>query len=218
MLIANAHAILFLHGNSRIRTVVEGRSWAGELRSVKVQAASAISAGIAQNASASDHDPSDCAMGTVRAPPRAAPTMRAAIQVVVALPRAWGSCSLTIPGMSPATNAMPTPARKAERKSNSGAASTARSNVATLKETRAKITKCLRPKRIANAGTVSAKIPMHKTGIVVRTPIVAELQPVVATMSLVRVGRLDRTGRRFTATRATAVSTSHDGGAFAALV
>ena len=174
-----------------------------------------MSAGIAQNASARDHDPSHCAMGTVSAPPRAAPTMSAAIQVDVAVPRAWGSCSLTIPGISPAANAIPTPARKAERKSNAGTASMARSKVAALKETRAKITRCLRPKRMANAGTVSAKIPIHNTGIVVRTPIVAELQPVVATMSLVRVGRLDRTGRRFTATRATAVSTIHDGGAFA---
>jgi hypothetical protein len=64
---------------------------------------------------------------------------------------------------------------------------------------------------MANAGTVRAKSPMHSTGIVVSTPMVAELHPVASTMSLATVGRLEITGRRFTATRETAVMIIHDG-------
>jgi hypothetical protein len=64
---------------------------------------------------------------------------------------------------------------------------------------------------MANAGTASAKSPIHSTGIVVSTPMVAEFQPVTSTMSIATVGRLEITGRRFTATSETAVSTIHDG-------
>ncbi len=170
-----------------------------------------MAAGTAQIARARVHDPVASAMGTVRAPPRAAPLIIAAVHRPVAAPTLVGSCSRTTFGTSPAASAMPTPARNTETGRTPGTVAASRIARAMVRSSSASATVCRRPIRWAIRGTTSANAPMQTTGIVVSAPMAALDHPVAAWMSAVTVGTLDSAMRRFSATSESDVRISHRG-------
>lgn len=196
-----AQAVGLRQGSARNRTVAPGAgSWPPLGLSMMIQPTRATAAGIDQKASASFQDPVQIAIGTVRAPPIPAPSIKTALQIPVALPTAPGTCSRTRPGTNPAARAIPKPASSADRYKTPGTAPARRITKATTKTPSAIATVRLRPNRFETAGTANAKIPMHSTGMVVSAPSATSFQPNSARISTITSGTLEIAARRLPAT------------------
>ena len=174
----NAHAVELRHVRSPNRTMATVATRAGWSRSNLSQAASAATAGSAQNAKARFHPPMRSDRGRVNAAPRAAPPIMAAVHKEVAKPIEWDSRSRTIPGTKPPRIAMDNPASMADSSKVMATAPANRSVKPAAITARARLTARLCPIRPASRGTPSAKTPIPKTGTVVSAPMKASLQPV----------------------------------------
>ena len=152
-----------------------------------------------------------CASGTVRAAPSVAPVNMTEVHRPVDAPMASGTCSRTMLGTRPEARAMPVPARTTDTGSTPGTVAHHRMPAAIASTASASHTVCVRPKRAAIVGTIRATRPMKMTGTVVSRPIETSLHPVADWISTVTAGMLVSSVRRFTATRASAVSTTQRG-------